>query len=468
MAAVSVNITDFKKELNGRENADNTLYEFPVIKSVNKLGKTIQWQIIVGLLENDKPVKIIPEYYLSKPMENKTGYYKVLSKHETAVEYDSKTPTYISSGKNLGKKNQTNVFTQALRDALSEYNKYLKKNSTIELKPHLIKDNKTDNAGVKSDDKSNDKTDDKTNDKSNDKTDDKNIQVNKILYPPMLATPLSKKIDFTKPTYIQRKYNGIRAIATFDDKQNKVILYSRGLGIYPETNLHKELYDVLKPNPNIYIDGEIYTHGMALQDISGKARGDETDKVLNYYVFDLFEIVDGKLQNRLFSERYALLKSIFSSFISLKNIHIVETYEVKSEEDVQKYYKQFLLENYEGAIVRLNTPYEFSYKSRHTQNLLKLKQLLDNEFVLTGISEGVAGKAKGAMLLEFETENGKKFTVTPKGTLEYRKQLYEKLKNTFDAKFKGRKMRVHYEELSKDGVPLRARIEEIYLRPFDE
>ena len=134
-------------------------------------------------------------------------------------------------------------------------------------------------------------------------------------------------------------------------------------------------------------------------------------------------------------------------------------------------------EQYEGAIVRVNTKYIFSYKGRRNRGLLKFKKVYDNEYDVKGISQGTGGKAKGTILFEFETPNGKRFTVTPKGPLKFREELYKKLmskdpdnptKTVFESKVLNHKMRVHYEELSKDNVPLRARIEEIYIRPFGE
>ena len=64
MAAKPITITDFKTELPGKESADGLLYEFPVVKSTNKLGKGQMWQIVVRLLsasveKDGNPLKFI-------------------------------------------------------------------------------------------------------------------------------------------------------------------------------------------------------------------------------------------------------------------------------------------------------------------------------------------------------------------------------------------------------------------------
>jgi len=563
MSAKSVNIKDFKAELNGKESTDSLLYEFPVVKSVNKHGKTQIWQIVVGILDEvtNTPIKINAEFYNGRTnLPNKIGYYKVLSKLETADKFDIKTPTYIKAGKNLGKANQTNVFTQALRDALSDYNKYVKKSAndgvTVRKQNDIVNvvtstatstaispSGSTDSLNVKLDKSTNiDAPVDVPNDISSKETSSKELS-SKELYPPMLATPHDNiKIDFTQPTYIQRKFNGIRAVSTWVDrvdrvdkvdkidkadkmdKANKVeisgktevitdnpadniLMYSRSLGIFPNKNIlpiKQELFEILRGHPEVYLDGEIYTHGEFLQDLSGMARGErllphevlelnKTKKTksksisvaaaaasadasspteLHYYIYDLFI---PSSPDMVFSERYDKLKSLLKPFMNLKYVVLVDTYQVNSDAEVEEYYNKFIAAKYEGAIVRINSPYVYSYKNRHTANLLKFKQLFDEEYEVKSISAATNGKAAGAILFHFATPKGKVFTVTPKGTIENRKKLFTELnkigengKTLFENKFMNHKMRVHYEELSKDNVPTRARIEEIYLRPLGE
>ena len=63
-----------------------------------------------------------------------------------------------------------------------------------------------------------------------------------------------------------------------------------------------------------------------------------------------------------------------------------------SDEEVQNKLEYYLDKGYEGAIVRLNKPYE----NKRTNSLLKVKKFEDEEFVIVDIEEGrgnLAGKA---------------------------------------------------------------------------
>ena len=70
----------------------------------------------------------------------------------------------------------------------------------------------------------------------------------------------------------------------------------------------------------------------------------------------------------------------------------VETHMVLSDEEVQHRLEDYLDHGYEGAIVRLNKPYE----NKRTNSLLKVKKFEDEEFPIVDIEEGrgnLAGKA---------------------------------------------------------------------------
>ena len=302
----------------------------------------------------------------------------------------------LHQGKILVKRTKTNVFTQALRDALSDYNKYIKKsaNDGVNKVEHNVAESASADVNTVANGHHAENGKEQLHDgimmtekekKAVEEQTEKNAEkaekaYGKELYPPMLAEPHDDiEIDFTKPTFIQRKFNGVRAVATLVNKpenadKKSVILYSRGLGIYPSdistAGIEAELLEILRDHPDIYIDGEIYTHGVALQDISGMARGEKTLKIpkakkttdkpaktatakttakgkkteqtatetsanaradesevkpLNYQVFDLF---NPKSPDMLFSERYELLKSLFAPFPSLKYVHLVETFTV--------------------------------------------------------------------------------------------------------------------------------------------
>ena len=182
MASVSVNIKNYRTEIPGK--IIGHAWEFPQVNSVHASGRKSEWKIVVRLFDSSKQhmteltdeasLPILDEYFNRRPIVNISAWTKVYSRLHDGKVRDS-VPTITYSGKNIGKANETNVFTQALRDALGIYNKQVKK---------AVSEVKT--TGV-------------------------------TRYPPMLATLLKDKdaLDF-RCLHIQRKYDGVRAVATLD------------------------------------------------------------------------------------------------------------------------------------------------------------------------------------------------------------------------------------------------------------
>jgi DNA ligase-1 len=426
MASKSINITDYKKDLPGKI-VDDITYAFPQVESITSSGKKLQWRIIIRIVKGNNDFQIIKlEYFSGQLAPEYSGWINVISKAGDDGKVRNSTPTIITEGKNLGKSNETNVFTQALRDAYGLYNKQAAKST-----------------------------------EDND------------LFPPMLAQRLDAQTtppDFTAEVFIQRKFNGVRVVAGV---VKDVIMYSRTRKLYKgfedikqEIKIIIDKFNNDNPEKHLYLDGELYKHGMSLQDISGMARrGEKKAGQLQYYVYDCFVIENHTLAGLKFGER----NKIIEKYIPKSTTHIVpvETFRVNSLDEANNYYNKFIKENYEGAIVRLNTPYQFSYNSYHSPSLLKMKPAFDDEFKIVGYSAGEKGKAKDAIMFELETNAGKRFTVTPGLTLEERKQLYKRMPADFDTKYKGKLLTVTYDELSKDGIPSRARTEGIVIRDYE-
>jgi len=458
MASTSLTIKDFKKDLPGK--VSGYLYEFPVIQTKNARGKSMTWQIIVKIMYDDTPVEIIDDYFDSKNQlpDKYTVITNVLSKQTDSAEYTKKTPTITVSGKNIGKANQTNAFTQALRDALGKYNVQIRKGlSDDESRPPCPPSGE----------------DPKLKEKKREA----------LRYPPMLVQIKGDKfIDYSKKIYLQRKYNGVRSVITLEG--TKVLIYSRNLKEYfGFEKIREDLKPILTHWHNelkrkIYFDGEMYIHGLSLQDISGIARRVLTPKYTNgdveemtYNIYDCF-IPDEP--NLTYAERKEILDKIFAEH-NLKYIVKVETFEVKNEEDVDKLFKQFIDEGYEGAILRKGwMNYRYSYNNYHSDNLLKIKPTISEEFKIVDYTEGKLGKSKGALMLILETEEGNTFPITPGLTLEERYKLYKKMpiieKNTksyFENNYKNRYLTVIFDEWSKDKIPLRTRTEGIIIRDYE-
>jgi len=459
MTSNSVNIKDYRTEIPGAFNADRTAWVFPAVITTTSHKKESSWQIRVSVVKSTgnptaEPefVPIIDDYYnTNTDMSGLVGWFKV----DTGIagNVSKRVPTIVTSGKNLGKKSATNVFTQALRDALGLYNTQAKKASaggTQTATPTTI-----------------------------------------VMYPPMLAQVFSavykngwptEKIDKkvqTTVAYVQPKYNGVRAMVVYDHATSSVVMYSRRKNLYPGfAYIKAELAPVLvnwqdwniPPNRLLYLDGELYKHGIPLQDISGYARReDQPDDIkLDFMLYDCYVADSPKM---LYYERKAILNKIFAN--NLTSLHPftytkqVPTAECDSLECATEIYNQALADGFEGAMVRLNAPYRVSYNEYHSTVLLKMKPVFDAE--LTIVSYGIAtkGKAAGALMITCaanDTEGAPTFPVTPAMEIADRVALAKHMsvvedngKTHFENHWLGQKIIVEYDELSKDLIPLRAR-----------
>ena len=454
---------------------DDTVWAFPMLKSVDSKNNIRYWQIFVELYRDDNkstPIEIRPEYLNNKVL--KLGYVAkiyVEAKVKETGKVRITNPTYVTSGKNIGKKNETNVLMQALRDALGRYNKQKKTLMLTDTPPTLESSTETKETMSVEDVKR---------------------------FPPMLlksfyttniSTVNSSKVvtfsnhnkvevDFDEEViYVQRKFDGVRIVAHIvdttlpanasdDRKINAVDIYSRNMHPYPGFNALKlQIYDILINYTDIYLDGELYLHGMSLQDISGMARScsdkDIKSETLQFHIFDAFKESTTK-KSITFAESKKLLDIVLRKSILTNKPHIqrVESFLVKNLDDVKGYLLKFLDDGYEGAIVRrAGMPYTFSYNNYHATSALKLKPKLTDEFKIVGYTEGTKGKDKGAIIWMLVTESGEEFNAVPKGlTYKERYQLFSTMtKELFEQKYKGKPMTVEYEALSDKKVPLRAK-----------
>lgn len=407
---------------------DEYTHTFPTVISVSSHEKKLYWTIYVKLMQYNKFIPIKQEWYKPGTImpDNIVGWYKVDSRIGDGIIKSSKD-TIVKSGKNIGKKNETNVLQQALKDAQSKYKLQMKKSTP----PSSSTSSSTsDSIG------------------------------GGALIPPMLAKIYSKHPPSFQagPVFVQRKYDGIRSLSIF--VKDEVIIYSRQRNIYESPYIEpikEALKAVFKLQPQLYIDGEIFNKDLPLQVISGMVRTTELNSKYNgnklyYKIYDVFSNLEDKFSMRLLMLDY--IKTVIPQSDSV--IHIVDTYPVSSDLEVQKLYKEFREQKYEGAIVRLDAPYVPSYNSYHCENLLKIKPLFDAEFTLVGYELGIKGKAAGAIIMICETDEGNQFNVNPAMGIEERIKLGKFFKQSF-AKYEGRKLIVEYEDISKKGIPLRAR-----------
>ncbi len=446
----------------GSINKDTNNYEFPMLFVVSDSGKTRQWAVYVRLiksasknaaetkkqnwnllLEDQVPIKqeyleddiIFPDGLLAQ-VWTESGF--------VGMKISRSAPTYTDI-KNKGKKNERNVFHQALVVARG---KYLTK----------IQEGSVEKANLKIREK-------------------KEIKDAKFF--PMLAKNAKdfKKINY--PIYLQPKLDGVRCLTYLDKNPARgkvtvedVIMYSRQKKEYPSNSstiaIKEALLDVLinnydeKAGESLYFDGELYSHGKSLQTLNSATRGTiQNDIKENYHVYDMFY---PSYTTETFKERNELLSKIYEEMSPEQKdtIKLVPTHLVQTQKENDDLYRSYLDEKYEGVMIRNPNSHYAKNATKNsaalrTKNLLKRKEVYDGEYEVVDFTSGKMGKDVGALIWICQTPGGDKFNVVPNLSYEARYALYKDCQKNFVAKYKNRMLTIEYRSFSDNGIPSHAK-----------
>tara|TARA_B100000497_G_scaffold26738_1_gene31508 strand:- start:1660 stop:2865 length:1206 start_codon:yes stop_codon:yes gene_type:complete len=346
-----------------------------------------------------------------------------------------KQPVVVSSGKNIGKANETSYMQQAMSQAQSKWN--LKKG----------KEQYDTNSGNVSGEKSVKVVDNKAEKSSV-------SSINPVDFRPMLAqTYDSKKTKF--PVAVQPKLDGVRCLVHFIE--NKPHLISRtGKEFHNLNMIRGSLNDMMKKVKGIdlhdvILDGELGSFGLnpvlTFQQVTGLvkrksvANTDPLEKHVEYHVYDLY--VKGN-PSMGFEDRWGVMsKLVFPGNVKLCCKNTVQ--KVNSAEGIDKALEAALKGGYEGLMVRhLDAPYDVNKRSK---GLAKYKKFQDAEFKIIGFKSG-QGQDTDTVIYTCETLEGKKFEVRPIGTIGHRKELLKYAKDDI-----GKLLTVKFFEMTDGGVP---------------
>lgn len=457
MAATKRNFKDLEENIPGYINNITNNYEFPILYKETVSGKIRQWQIKIRIIKSDSVRRDITSKQNWNEMEENsvcikpgyiTGDAKFLSGESVEMWSESgllsgtlsKSPATYVTGKNIGRKNETNPFQQALITARGTWLLKIDQGSRDILSKTGPKKLVVENSALK--------------------------------FYPMLANNYEKVKDIEYPVYIQPKLDGIRCIIFLDFKNKKVVMYSRQLKEFPSNNVCDNirmcLFDILLKNYNgesVYLDGELFKKGISLQKINSISRTTEdSEDFLEFHNYDMFyPSYGGKTPDPDFSERTTLLKKIHSGLSkeNSKFIKFVPTLLVKNEKENDILYKKNLKDSYEGSMIRslgglyLKSSVKKSEQLR-SNDLLKRKEIFDEEFEVVGYTQGIKGKSVGCVIWICESRNGE-FNVVPNQTYAERAEIFKELGKKFDTKYRGRMLTVEFRGLSDKGIPTLAK-----------
>lgn len=314
----------------------DTLYDF------TKNGKKKRWNISVERTED--------------------GYGRLITTFGYVDGKQQVQERLVTKGKNLGKKNETDAFTQACNEAKSLWKK-------------------------------------------------KFDQMNNNIEAPMLAHEYEKhKKHIVFPCFVQPKLDGVRMVAKM--KNNDIMFYTRmGKPMYGMDHIRNEILKNELMKENDIWDGELFSKDMTFDEISGYCRN---QKHSNLSIKPEFWVFDSYSKNN-----YIERKPLFEAYHTLKYIREVYCHEVNSEEEAKSYLDYFIQDGYEGIMFRNKEgSYEQNTRSYHLQ---KWKLFQDAEFQIIDIVEG-KGLDQETGVFVCSTKDNNSFQVRCEGTKESRKE----------------------------------------------
>ena len=216
-------------------------------------------------------------------------------------------------------------------------------------------------------------------------------------YKPMLAYPVSDKpIDYSKPTFMQPKLDGVRCViqAEFVGPDYAVVAYSRTGKQWK--NIDHILFNLnpwFQLNPTVILDGELYNHDLKddfekIISLVRKTKPTSEDRVesAENVQFHCYDIID---ETMTFEERSKFITQAVPRNHCIKHVH---TMQISSHDNALTFHESYKAGGYEGSILRTNDVYQ----CKRSHSLRKFKDFSDTEATIVGFVEG-KGKRKGTL-----------------------------------------------------------------------
>ena len=232
-------------------------------------------------------------------------------------------------------------------------------------------------------------------------------------FKPMLAGDYTKRPQSSG--WSQPKLDGIRCIA------NSSGLWTRaGKEITSCPHIWESVRPFIEANPGIVLDGELYNHELKedFNKITSLVRKlnatpesiAESASLVQYHVYDCY------VEDMLFINRIKLAYGAKSDVVK-----IVQTDFAQTQEQLDEFYSSYMTDGYEGQMVRNNTTYE----NKRSNNLLKRKEFITEEFQVVSMLEGQGNWAGHVKHFALTLPNGATCGAGVRGKQEVLKELWE-------------------------------------------
>lgn len=259
---------------------------------------------------------------------------------------------------------------------------------------------------------------------------------------PMLATALDKlDLEDDQPVLIQPKFDGFRCVARKDG------LFTReGLPINTVPHISRALSAFFELYPDVILDGELYNHKYCdnFNKISSILRNESPTAEEAALAAEMFYVTyDVPSSKQPQDQRLSLLKE-YNGKIDHKMVTVADT-RPATVADIPELLEQALKRKYEGVIARIPTAL---YANKRSKDLIKVKKILEEDFTIVRIEEGVGNGAGKARRVVMQTEDRTEFSVGVIGDDDYATSLFESRDN-----FRGQRGSVKFLNLTPRGVP---------------
>ena len=382
---------------------------FPILYGTDKNGKTKMWSATISSSSSSNEATVT------------ITFGQVDGKHQTATRV-------YTEGKNIGKKNETTPLQQCINETQRKWQDKKEKEGYLE-ESEFQHENEQEI---------------KNNDEKNDEKNEKRFPIFPMLahtYEPL--TEKRKKNDIAFPCFVQPKLDGLRCIAYLRDG---IVRFQSRTGSYFETlsHLSDALSRMFETYPDEILDGELYTSDIPFEELAGlikkkKISPSDSDRLkdVHYHIYDV--VNEQPFHQR--DQRISLLTKMFPSPYLQK----VDTFLADDVSHFRQYFAKFVKNGYEGIMLRnVDGIYRTDYRSHDLQ---KYKEFFEDEFQIIGFKEG-DGRDKGTVIWVCKTDDGKEFSVRPRGTVALRTELYQNARE-----WVGGKLTVIYQERMESGIP---------------
>ena len=330
-----------------------------------------------------------------------TTFGQVDGKHQT-------TEDVINDGKNIGKVNETTPEQQAQAEALAKWQKQKKKGYV-----ESIADAQADKL-------------------------DALIEGGIV---PMLAFTFEKQGKKIKyPCYVQPKMDGLRCVAILKD--GVCTLWSRTRK--PITSLPHIIAEIEdRFSEDVILDGEAYNHDFKtnFEHIVHLVRQEEPDEKCTDVQYHIYDVVNDKS----FSERTQIIERLFNEAGTLSYLKRVETLTVNNENDVPDFFVEYREQGYEGAMLRNSNG---GYTNKRSSDLIKVKEMQDDEFEIMGIEEGRGKLAGHVGSFICKIQDGGTFNVKMSGDTGRLKEFFND-----HSLWENKLMTVQFQDFTSYGIP---------------